>query len=760
MIIKLLTKTERCYCSLNLNSMKAGMASSLVVFLTLIEIYMRRFYFSLLLIAISLTAFSQQPKIPLMRQIFHDRIDQSQRSIDELDRKSDRFFKAGNDEETNLQLTYSLFNKVDELQNQIETDIALDANKKIKFLRGLNEALAAFENYYLLKNIKAVELSNLINAFSQAMELEKNDSTILPVVAQYEVEVGEILSKAYPFREDPLKDKIYNLLVLKTCQRNPDRILPILSSNPNISFADSLIKLVAYHNQEDVYTYAQSTNSALGRRIQTVDDPLVKMISKLARINEGRLYFPFLDNLYKGNVTMEEVQATLKDDYKYYRLLVNTQIDYADRVRRRDTPLAMTTLTGMLKKKAMEVFINEINGLHDSPDNIRMRVVEPLNPQELYYLCVMGETEIYTSSYLKVYDRIFQRMKTPNSDTLLMSVNFNFFKKFIKMAAGYNRLNDFLTRMSKENAEILMKAFVGGLQQTADLEDAVDVADSYASISDDNLRKLILAEVQKNHRQLVKNSDTRGANIYEIMDDIFRSIDTANHVNISVKYGIPPVYSVPSSFLRDSSGRIIVQQFFYGDKDGNAVFNNFIGAYSNASWKIVSKPEWVEVSATSGVPVVIYANKPLDSEKDLDAKAQANLGNYLSEKNINPTVVIHRGHSYFVKYTIEQLAPSAKVVLLGSCGGYHNLHDVLAICPYAHIIASKQVGSGTINQPMIVSLTETLRQGKDLDWPLIWKNFNSRFKGNEMFDDYVPPFRNLGAIFIMAYNTLEQRSKS
>jgi hypothetical protein len=720
---------------------------------------MIKLYFSAIASLFFLSVYSQSGPIPLMRQIFHDKIDDSQKSIDKADRKQDNTFNVGTDEEVNQQLTYALFNRVDEMQNAIESDPQLDANAKIKFLRGLNDALAAFDNSYRYKKITAVELPNLLSAYSEAMQYEKKDESIVPVVENYQMEVGEILTKTFAFQKNVGQDEAYKVLVLKACQRDPDRILPILKNNPNVSFADSLIKLVAYHNQEDVYTYAQSTNTPLGRRIQKIDDPLVKMISRMALMNEGRLYFPFLDDLYKGKKTMEDVQKNLKDDYKFYRLLVNTQIDYADRLRKRDTPMVMHTLTGMLKKKAIEIFINEINGLHDSPDNIRMRAVEPLNPLELYYLCVMGETEIYTSSYLKVYDRIFQRMKNPSSDTLLMNVNFDYFKKFIKMAAGYNTLDNFLKRMGKGNAEILMKAFVNGLERTGNLEDAVDVADSYASISDDTLRKLILGEVQANYKQLVKRGDTRGANIYEIMNNIFMSMDSASPVDISAKYGIPPVYNVPSSLLKDSSGRIIVQQFFYGDKDGTTVFNNFIGAYSNANWKIVSKPEWIEVKSTKGSPVTIYANKPLDSEKDLDAKAQADLGNYLSDNNLAPTVVIHRGHSYFVKYTIQQLAPSAKVVLLGSCGGYHNLHDVLEICPYAHIIASKQVGSGTINQPMIVNLTEILRQGKDLNWPAMWKDFNQRFKSNDLFNDYVPPHRNLGAIFIMAYNTLQKRAE-
>ncbi len=721
---------------------------------------MIRLYFAAVFLFFCSNLSAQQVSVPLMRQIFHDKINQSQKSIDEADGKTDRLFKGGKDDEINQQLTYSLFNKVDAMQNEIEADNELDANNKIKYLRGLNEVLAAFDNSYRYRNLPATELANVVSAYSDAMNSDKKGQSIIPVVDKYEMEVGEILSKSYPYQNNPDQNDIYKILVLKACKRNPDRIMPILTVNPNISFADSLIKMVAYTNQEAVYTYAQSTNTQLGRRIQNVNDPLVKTISKLALINEGRLYFPFLDNLYRGKMTMEDVEKTLKDNNKYFRLLVNTQIDYADRLRKRDTPMVMSTLTGMLKKKAIDLFINEINGLHESPEQIRMRAVEPLNPQELYYLCVMGETEIYTSSYLKVYDRIFQRMKTPSSDSLLMSVNFNYFKKFIKMAAGYNTLDDFLKRMSKENAEILMKAFVGGLERTGSLEDAVDVADSYASIADNNLRKLILEEVQKNYKQLVATGDTHGANLYEIMNDIFLSIDSTSPVDISKKYNIPPVYNVPVALLKDTaSKKIVIQQFFYGDKDGNTVFNNFVGAYSNSNWKIVSKPQWIEVSSTRGEPVIIYANKPLDSEKDLDAKAQAALGTYLAENNINPSVVIHRGHSYFVKYTIQQLAPSAKVVLLGSCGGYHNLHDVLQICPYAHIIASKQVGSGTINQPMIVTLTEILRQGKELNWPAIWKEFNSRFRGNEMFDDYVPPHKNLGAIFIMAYNTLESNSK-
>ncbi len=97
-------------------------------------------------------------------------------------------------------------------------------------------------------------------------------------------------------------------------------------------------------------------------------------------------------------------------------------------------------------------------------------------------------------------------------------------------------------------------------------------------------------------------------------------MDSTQHIDVSEELGIPPVYYMPNKNLRDTSGRIIVQQFFYGDKDGLTVFNSFLNSFRNANWKINYSSEWVSVSSTKGVPVIIYANKPFDETKNLDAK--------------------------------------------------------------------------------------------------------------------------------------------
>ena len=696
------------------------------------------------------------PEVPLMRQIFHTNIDKAQLKVLKADGASDELFAPTDNEQLNKQLSNEVTNVIDEMQIDIEVNSSLDNNNKIKYLRGISEMLNGFESSYSSKNIEAKQFLDLVKAYREAVHLEKFGNSIAPVVGRNELEVGNILVKLFPFEKNAGQKASRDHLVLKEMQKNPTKVMQILSRNYGVPFADSVIKAVAYRNQEEIYNYASAGN-AFSRKILSNDDTLVKIISKMATMRTGRLYFPFLDELYKGNLTFDSIAPALENDEKYYDLLVQTQVKYAARLANNDVPLEHQTLTKKLQQKAVEIYVNEINGLHDSPDNIRFKKIESLTPQQLYYVAVMGADQIYTSSYLGVYNRIFQKLNAGNgADTLLHLVNFDHFKKWIKMAAGYNTLDDFLKKMDSSSATVLMKRFVTGLDKTNSLEDAVDVADSYASISNVSLQKFILNEVQSN---LQSARTDRAKNIYSLLNTIFLSLDSTNRIDITGLLGIQPVHFVPNPILKDTSGRIIIEQYFYGDKDGQNVYRSFLNQFRNANWKLIDKPEWVEVVSLKGSKVTIYANKPLNEDENLDAKAQASLNEYLYNNNIQPTVVIHRGHSYYVKYTIEQLVPSARVVLLGSCGGYHNLNEVLKVSPEAHMISSKQIGSGLINGPMITMIAENLRQGKDLNWPAIWKNLESSFKDptrKERFEDYVPPYKNLGAIFIIAYNKMEE----
>jgi len=198
---------------------------------------------------------------------------------------------------------------------------------------------------------------------------------------------------------------------------------------------------------------------------------------------------------------------------------------------------------------------------------------------------------------------------------------------------------------------------------------------------------------------------------------------------------------------------VIVRQYFYGDKDGIQIFNAFINSFNKPGWKTIQKKYWTEINSTNG-KVSIYANMPLDEKNELDLKAQDSLTGYLAAQKITPSIVIHRGHSYYANHTIASIDSSAKLVLLGSCGGYQKLTSVLKRAPNTQIIASKQIGKGVINAALLSQIAEALEKGQDLIWSGIWKQMNDRLKGEAKtsFQDYIPPYKNIGLMLLKTYS--------
>jgi hypothetical protein len=704
-------------------------------------------------------------KVQQERKLWHDNIDREQKRLLGLDGKQDDVIQVSRDENFNLQIADVMIRQVDLLQQNIEIDSTLNGQTKIKNLRSLETMLKGYNNNYRKKDFQPSMAPALFDAFVKAMDLDRSNLSIEPVIADNSYGVGKILVECFLLPvENPGVKASRVLLIKKYCELHPDEIFTILSTNPDLPFADSLIIIGGKKNIRKLYDYA-SGNSALAARIRNSHDSLISMVGKISYSKSGQLYLPFLDNLINHRITIAEINKVKDNNLLYYKLLVQTRMDYASRLLPPllDTALEMEALTSMLQSKGKDVFVREINALHDKPASIRFKILDPLNPAELYYLVVLSEDEIYTSSYLGVFDRIFQRMPVPRGDSLIIEMHGDYFRKFIKMAAAYNKLDYFLTTMDKENAATIMKAFIIGLER-ANEEDAVDVADSYSSIIDKNppLAAFVLNEVKWNYKRNLLNSDKRGTVIYHLMEALFESADTtqAQAYDLSAKLGIPPVYTVSYDSLKDDSGRVIQQVFFYGDedKDGQNSYQDFLRLFlKKPEWKVTMNPtkEWILIQSVKGKPVWIFANRPLYGEDDPDDKAQHHLDDYLYDNKLQPSIYIHRGHSYHVRYTLKQIQPSAKIVVLGSCGGYNNLSEVLSISPDAHIISSKQVGTKSVNEPILQAINSDLLDGSNIDWLPIWKSLTDKFSrdpvARERFDDYIPPYKNLGVIFIKAY---------
>lgn len=727
--------------------------------------------FFLLITGTSLKAMERRDTVtvPLFRQVFHDKINKEQQLLDKMDGKQDDALHVSKNEEINLHVTDAMFRQVDELQNWVEKNAAIVSNNdKIRYLRLIEDLIKNARVEWSKKLIKPVDFPTLYAGFDDAIKTTAAGNSILPVIRLYPYEVAKIITEV--FRENAEYKKADELVYLKYTQLHPENILKTIRPYVKSAFADSLVVVAAKNNPVQLYSFAQSTSSPEGKLINDNPNPMVKTVVQLSKTPNALFYYPFLDDLLSGKKTIEQIKPLVGDgdatydSIGYYRLLVSTEIEYFKRMAPplRDTPVAMFGANGlrdMLKGKSLQHFIKPINDLHDASNlAVRMKAIQPLSPTELYYMMVMGESDLYTSSYKHSFNRMLQLMGSkPRGDSLLQNVHFDYFKKFIKMAANYNKLDTFLKTMPLDKSEILMKAFVANLDKTGNLEDAVDVADSYSSITDKKLLNTILSYADQNEARSIQDNNQRGSLIYGLLKMIMLSADSANKIDLTEMAGIPSIYEISNKELQDEKGRIVQQVFFYGDEDGKTFFPPFVNSFSPKEWKVTHKKEWVEIVSLKG-NVFVYANKPLDYDANLDDSAQVHLAKYLEMLDMHPSVVVHRGHSYWLPGTIKRMPADAKIVVLGSCGGYQNLNQILETCPDAHIVSTKEIGAGDINRPILNYMNASFISGNTLSWKRMWQTLGKTFSSDpspsirESWDDYVPPYKNLGAIFIKAYH--------
>ena len=712
-------------------------------------------------------AFSDTTNIPLNRKKRHDDIRNEQRSIDKMDGKEDGMLRVGADENITNQVTDALFRKPNELRQWIETnDVQLSSNnEKVRYLRNISEVLLYFRISKKDNEITFTQLPALLSAFEKIMKAKVLGKSILPFLQEASYSVAKINTRIFADEND--RSQAEAIIYLKYADKHHDKILQTIAPFVQENFADSLVVVACKTNPVQFYNYAQSNGSAVGKLIHRNKDKMVMQVAALSKTENALFYFPFLDDLLSERQSIDSIKKYVGDgdngydSIGYYKLLVNTATAYSKRMGKPfyDTAIAYYGANGLLKTlhtKALQHFINPINNLHEENNlAIRMRAIQPLSPTDLYYMMVVGENDIYTSSYKHSFNRMLQIMgPKPKGDSLLIAVNFNQFRKFIKMAANYDRLDTFLKLMPAERSEQLMRAFVSQLENN--LEDAVDVADSYSSISDKKLQQTILQNVMENEKEAIANNNGRAKIIYGLLKTIFLSFDD-NTIDLSAQIGIPPIYEVANKYIQDAKGVIVEQVFWYGDKDGKQFYPAFRNSFSPKEWKVTEKKEWMEAASLKG-NVLLFANKPLDNDANLDDTAQIHLAKYMEEKGLKPAVIVHRGHSYWLERTMSRMPGDAKIVVLGSCGGYQNLNEILEINPEAHIISTKEIGTGDINRPILTYMNHTFTAGDNLSWRKMWQNLTKSFSTDpnknvrDSWDDYIPPYKNLGAIFLKAYS--------
>ncbi len=694
-----------------------------------------------LLVFFAEISFAQQPDHLLSQRItLHNKIDQKQKFIDQLDGVTDSLIFS-KDKIFSERATYTYLTLVDSLQKIID-DKNYNGRITYTYLLQLYGVIARvnIQNYHRIDYYEKI----LKNAYE--ILKHKEDAHLLHYLMK---DVQSSVKNTYLFKEISVADSF----LIKAAQLYPNEVLKELKSYADEPYALKIVEKAAATSPMAVKKYFNSKN-LVNNFIMQSQDSVVKLIVDLFNTygNESKVYY-FTDMIYHDEASPNLMHSVSKNPLAYLGALI--------KARQRGNPIGDYDLENELKIKALEE-VRKVNDLHEVNDSsVRFAAVKNMRPAELYTLMIYSSEEIFTSTFNGMFFRLLSHLRTNNMTgyELLESVSFNKFRTFIKQCAGYNSLETFLATMSEENALKLLRNFIAELHtEDGDISEAVNVADTFGSL-DEPEYLLLFEEFLK--EEFFKYSDEDESKVLyglllKLLYQKMNIIPEGEFSDSLALYILPSIESISMSEL-DSIHGTTQMHFFFDDDDGVTSFRTFIAAFRNAGFEIKEHEYFVEIRSSGKNTTTIYANFP-----KMEREGQAALSKMVEDDIIRPDIIVHRGHSYYVNYTISNIPAYAKVVFLGSCGGYHNISEVIKRAPSAHIISSKQIGTYTVNNSLLVEISKSISQNNQLNWTPLWNNLDKKLKGSgqsyERFLEYVPPHKNMGALFIQAFNQLSHKS--
>jgi len=657
-------------------------------------------------------------------------------------------------------------NDVNSIQSNLQFLATTSRDKRVKGIRSLSYFMKEIQQQLKEKKIMEVNIPQVVKKYKQTLTDLLSRKRGEPIEKSFkDIDWRSIQLLANAFWEFDEKKQMADISAYKRVVETPDYIFSFLESKPGFSYTDSLILFMAKNYPEQLLAYLQKNNNEVVKNIRLQKNMYVQQLVSFSANSLASELAPFTEQIANNELTIDDILAKRKKVNDYFQLLVNAVMNNEKKKEQGDVPEFETALLNALSEKSLDFYVKKLNDLHNSPDAVRFQSVQSLRPQDLYYIIVSADEEMYTSTYLGLYKRLLNLFKDQSADSILSLVHNDKFRRFMRIAATYNTLADFLHRMSPERSRSLIHLFISDIEDNDEDEavaNATDVADAFITLSKDPLFNIYvnqeLGDGLKKSKQKDRNQSIRLYSILQRVYDLVNNDPSVNNLSANYK-------SLSFSSLKDKKGTISELVLFYGDEDGKSSYNSFMSLFKDKTqWDVSLNDSWATISSLHGQPIRIYANLPLNTEDENDIAAQEALADYLKQQSVEPSILIHRGHSYHLPATLKYLNTSVELAILGSCGGYKNMKKIMELNPDVHIIASKQVGSMAVNDPLLRHLNNDLLEGKNIDWVVFWDELSETFKkdanASKLFEEYIPPYKNVSSYVIRLYNYQNDASVS
>jgi hypothetical protein len=471
-------------------------------------------------------------------------------------------------------------------------------------------------------------------------------------------------------------------------------------------------------------------------------------VRAVSQIDKDLFYdkiLPFSLAILENRVSVEEIRKLTQVPEDYYRALINESIRLYINPVPEVKSFLQQPIADLNKTLANQYFIGEINMLHESPSNIRFRVLNSLSARELYFLLIGGNGELYTSSFLYIYNKFLKQAGAEGLDNFFEEIGYYQFPQFIVNISGYGLVDDLVDHLREEVFARLIGNYFYTFQNTQLTDNqvilsAMTMSEVLYEVRHHQTVKLILESKLDSLEKKQEPPDLMLQGMYSglrgILDDQFAYSNDSTYEVLTIK--------------RLQKQNVIVQaHFFYDDEDAITSFMNSVASYDPAIWDKEETGDYIVFNSRLGNHMRVYMNKPM-TRIGCDS-AQDEMLHAIEQDGYEITSFIHRGHSYYLFQSLKKITASGQFVFLGSCGGYNEVLKIFQLNPDMNIITTRNIGSILINDPLLQKINLDIVNNKDIVWSEVWQYFNSRFQTKQtkdLFSSYIPPNKYIGIKFI------------
>ena len=377
-------------------------------------------------------------------------------------------------------------------------------------------------------------------------------------------------------------------------------------------------------------------------------------------------------------------------------------------------------IAGVIKNDMPQyaVLINRLHDLENRPqDTIRTMIIHGLSTNSIYYLISLGGADLYTSTFLKMYQKL---CKNPaNEDRLCRDKSFiqevsridpegKYTTDFYLRLANFNRLTEVLQGQESYFNTILTNALTREDNDEM-LRNSVLLTSTMQSIfSQSSLNRY--KEFTEN--LLIDNFNSARSNKDKLRESIFGYFIKLNYNNFAArKQGairiaslLPEIQEplVPAEFLSDN--KVTAKLYFYEDEEWYKITRDWLNQDGFVKTTINEKTTRHTKPYNGKTLEIVVTTDNSDVEESINSP--------------DVDIIAHRGHSFHLigdTFTEYIESNSKKLLYLGSCGSFGSVPQLQKQFPNAYFIADEDTGRGADNHRILISLMKQIAD-RERNW--------------------------------------------